>query len=374
MKYLFINSVCGIRSTGRICTDLARQLEAEGHTCKIAYGRVEEVPEAYRKYAVRIGGDLDLKVHALQTRLWDTHGFGSRQATARFLRWAEEYAPDVLWLHNIHGYYIQVEMLFDWIKRHPNMQVKWTLHDCWAFTGHCAHFTAVGCDQWKTECRHCPQLRQYPACYGFSDVRRNFERKKQAFTGVQHMTLIVPSHWLESRVKQSFLGAYPIEVHYNRINTEVFKPTPGDFRQRYGLQDKVMVLGVATAWSNRKGLDVFVRLAGMLDDRYAIVLVGLTKKQIQQLPPQILGIEQTSDVKELASIYTTADVFVNASVEETFGLTTVEALSCGTPVIVYEDTACAEVVQHTKGKIVPQNVEAVYRAILASGKKTAQGS
>lgn len=369
MKYLFINSVCGIRSTGRICTDLARKLEAEGHTCKIAYGRVEEVPEAYRKYAVRIGSDLDLKVHALQTRLLDTHGFGSRRATARFLRWAEDYAPDVLWLHNLHGYYIQVEMLFDWIKRHPEMQVKWTLHDCWAFTGHCAHFTAVGCYQWKTECRHCPQLRWYPACYGFSNVRRNFERKKQAFTGVQHMTLIVPSHWLESRVKQSFLGEYPIEVHYNQINTEVFKPTRGDFRQRYGLQGKVMVLGVATAWSNRKGLDVFAKLAGMLDDRYVIVLVGLTKKQIQQLPPQILGIEQTSDVKELASIYTTADVFVNASVEETFGLTTVEALSCGTPVIVYEDTACAEVVAHTVGQIVPQNVEAVYRAILASGKK-----
>lgn len=371
MKYLFVNSVCGIRSTGRICTDLAQQLEKQGHICKIAYGRVDEVPEAFRKYAVRIGSDLDLKVHALQTRLLDTHGFGSRAATERFLRWAEDYGPDVLWLHNLHGYYIQVEMLFDWIKRHPEMQVKWTLHDCWAFTGHCAHFTAVGCEQWKTQCRQCPQLRRYPTCYGFSDVKRNYERKKKAFTGVRNMTLIVPSHWLESRVKQSFLRDYPVEVQYNKVNIQVFKPTESDFRQRYGLEDKKMVLGVATAWSNRKGLDVFEKLASMLDEQHVIVLVGLSKKQIEQLPPGILGIEQTHDVKELAGIYTTADVFVNPSVEETFGLTTVEALSCGTPVIVYEDTACAEVVGQTGGQIVPQNVEAVYGAILASEKKSA---
>lgn len=145
MKVLFINSVCGIGSTGRICTDLAQQLEAEGNEVKIAYGRKGTVPEQFQKYAVRIGTDFDCKMHAIQTRLFDTHGFGSKRATKEFLKWAEEYKPDLLWLHNLHGYYINVEMLFDWIKKHPEMQVKWTLHDCWAFTGHCSHFTMVKC-------------------------------------------------------------------------------------------------------------------------------------------------------------------------------------------------------------------------------------
>lgn len=364
MKYLFINSVCGIRSTGRICTDLAQQLEAQGHQCRIAYGRVDEVPPAFRKYAVRIGRDADLKVHALETRLLDLHGFGSRRATRDFLRWADAYDPDVLWLHNLHGYYIQVEMLFAWIKGRPDMEVKWTLHDCWAFTGHCSHFTAVGCDQWKTGCRRCPQLREYPTCLGLSNVARNYARKKQAFTGVDKMTLLVPSHWLEQRVRQSFLGQYPVEVHYNQVN-QAFRPTAGDFRQRYGLQDKRIVLGVASIWTPRKGLDAFARLAGMLDDRYVIVLVGVTAQQIEKLPRGILGIQRTNNVEELAAIYTTADVFVNPSVEETFGLTTVEALSCGTPAIVYEGTACEEIVRDRPGgRAVPQQVEALYQAIL----------
>ena len=364
MKYLFINSVCGIRSTGRLCTDLARELEAQGHTCKIAYGRVDEVPEAARRYAVRIGTDRDLKLHALRTRLLDEHGFGSRAATDAFLRWADAYDPDVLWLHNLHGYYLQVERLFAWIKRRPQMQVQWTLHDCWAFTGHCCHFTAVGCDQWQTECRRCPQLRRYPACYGFSNVRRNFARKKQAFSGVPNLRLIVPSHWLEARVQQSFLRQYPVEVRPHRIDTTVFCPTPSDVRARYGLQGKKIVLGVATAWDKNKGLDAFYQLAGQLDARYAVVLVGLEPRQLHTLPANILGIARTNDVKELAALYTAADVFVNPSTEETFSLTTAEAIACGTPALVYADNACAELVGPGQGQVVPQDVQALYRAIL----------
>ena len=152
MRVLIINCVCGIRSTGRICTELADQFIAEGNEVRIAYGRMEEVPEQYQKLAVRIGAKKDLLVHVLRTRLFDQHGFGSVHATRRFLQWAEEYKPDLVWLHNIHGYYINVEMLFTWIKSHPEMQVRWTLHDCWAFTGHCAYFTAVKCEEWKGQC------------------------------------------------------------------------------------------------------------------------------------------------------------------------------------------------------------------------------
>lgn len=363
MKVLLINSVCGIGSTGRICTDLAQQFEAAGDEVKIAYGRKRTVPEQFQKYAVRIGTDWDCQMHAIQTRLFDMHGFGSKHATKKFLQWAEEYKPDLLWLHNIHGYYINVEMLFDWIKKHPEMQVKWTLHDCWAFTGHCSHFTAVKCAQWKSHCSYCSQLRRYPACYAMSSVRRNFARKRAAFTRVPNLTLITPSKWLADLVKQSFLKDYPVEVHYNTIDTTIFKPTPSDFRERYGLQYKIIVLGVANVWEDRKGLFDFYKLAKMLDDRYAIVLVGLSEKQIEDLPKNIKGIQRTNSPKELVAIYTAADVFVNPSVEETFGMTPVEAQACGAPSIVYEGTACAEVAEQNGNKAVPQDVNALYEAI-----------
>ena len=363
MRVLFINSVCGFGSTGRICTDLARQLEAEGNEVKIAYGRKGGVPEQYQKYAVRIGSDLDCKIHGFQTRLLDAHGFGSKNATRKFLQWAEEYGPDLLWLHNLHGYYINVEMLFAWIKKHPEMQVKWTLHDCWAFTGHCSHFSFVQCDRWKTHCEHCPQKRRYPASLLLDNSRANFDRKKAAFTGVKHLTLITPSQWLADLVQQSFLKEYPVEVQHNTIDATVFKPTPSDFRQKHGLQNKIIVLGVANVWEERKGLQDFFKLAQMLNDRYVIVLVGLNEKQMQQLPAEIIGISRTDSTQQLAEIYTAADVYVNLSKEETFGLTTLEALSCGTPAIVYKNTACEEVVKKYGG-IAGGNLDEIKKMIV----------
>lgn len=365
MRVLFVNSVCGIRSTGRICTDLARELEAQGHECKIAYGRVDEVPEQFQKYAVRIGTDFGMKLHGLRTRLLDEHGFGSKAATQKFLRWAEEYDPDMLWLHNIHGYYINVELLFDWIKSRPDMQVKWTLHDCWAFTGHCTHFTFAKCDQWKNGCVSCPEKHRYPASVLVDNCKENYARKKTAFCGVGNMTLITPSQWLANLVKQSFLKEYPVEVHYNKIDTTVFKPTPSGFREKHGLDNKKIILGVASVWDERKGLKDFFKLADMLDDAYRIVLVGLSEEQIKSLKPNMLGIRRTNSTKELAEIYTAADVFFNPSVEETFGMTTVEALACGTKAIVYEGTACEEIANAMGGIVMPRHIEAVYARILS---------
>lgn len=363
MRVLMINSVCGIGSTGRICTDLAQEFERDGHEVKIAYGRDENVPEKFRKYAVRIGTAVDVKVHGVLTRVFDVHGFGSKSATKKFLKWAEEYKPDLLWLHNIHGYYINVEILFEWIKKHPEIEVKWTLHDCWAFTGHCSHFTVVGCDKWKEQCDKCVQKNEYPASKGLDNSKNNFNRKKKAFTGVNKMTIITPSKWLADLVKQSYLAEYPVEVHYNKIDTNVFKPTPSDFREKYGLEDKIVVLGVASTWSERKGLNDFIELAKMLDDRYVIVLVGLSERQISEMPEKIIGIARTDSPSELAAIYTASDVFVNPSREETFGLTTVEAQACGTSAIVYKDTACEEVVRNMGGEVVRANVKSIYAVL-----------
>lgn len=363
MKILMINAVCGIRSTGRICTDIARSFLRNGHEVKIAYGRVDEVPQEWQAHAVRIGNDMDLRFHALRTRFTDGHGLGSKNATRAFLKWAEAYSPDLLWLHNIHGYYINMEMLFRWIKKHPEMQVKWTLHDCWAFTGHCYHFSYVGCDKWRTGCHHCPQKNGYPASFA-DDSRRNYQRKKALFTGVQNMTLITPSHWLAKRVRQSFLGEYPVEVQANPIDKSIFKPTESDFRKKQALEENKIILGVATAWDNRKGLEDFYALRKMLPPEYAIVLVGLDEGQLRRLPEGIIGMTKTNNPKELAKIYTAADVYVNPSREETYSMTTAEALACGTPAIVYKDTACEETARQLGGLAVDFGPEHLLEAIV----------
>ena len=302
MRILFINVSCGRGSTGRICVDLAQQYEAEGHTCKIAYGREGYMPPNSLKYAVSIGSEIDSYLHAAFTRVFDKHGLYSKLATKKFLRWADSYAPDVLWLHNIHGYYINYELLFGWIKSRPNMQVKWTLHDCWAFTGHCAHFSAVKCYKWKAHCNGCPQKTSYPTSKLFDNSSSNFERKKKAFCGVKNMTLYTPSKWLADLVKESFLKGYPIEVLYNKVDKDIFKPTPSDFRAKYKLEDKKIILGVSSVWNDKKGLQDFLDISKRLDCDKCIVLVGLTEKQFGSLPSNILGIKKTESQQQLAEI------------------------------------------------------------------------
>lgn len=362
MKVLMINSVCGIRSTGRICTDLANAMTAEGHEVKIAYGR-ENVPEKYAKYAVRIGNDTDIKIHGIRTRLFDDHGFASRKVTKEFLLWADEYDPDMLWLHNIHGYYINVEMLFEWIKSRPDMQVRWTLHDCWAFTGHCTYFTMANCDRWKDHCHDCPQKTGYPSSYLFDRSYKNFEIKKKLFTGVKNMTLITPSKWLGELVKQSFLGEYPVQVIYNTIDTSVFKPTPSNFKEKYGLEGKKIILGVASIWDERKGLPDFVKLSGMIDDSYAIVLVGVDEKQAKGLPQNITVIRRTDSTAQLAEIYTASDVFFNPTYEDNYPTVNLEAVACGTYVITYKTGGSPESAGEGAGVVDVGDVDAAFELI-----------
>ena len=340
MKVLQINSVCGIRSTGRICTDLADVLEQNGHECKIAYGR-ESVPEKYQKYAIRIGSDIDVKIHALEARIFDNAGFGSKKATERFIKWVEEYNPDVIHLHNIHGYYINIEVLFNYLAK-ANKPVVWTLHDCWLFTGHCAHYSFQKCDRWKNGCFQCPQKKCYPSSLCLDSSKKNWERKKSLFTSVKNLVLVVPSKWLANQVEQSFLGMYPIKIIPNGIDLGVFKPTSSDFRERNNLENKKVILGVASAWGPRKGLNDFVELSKGLDDNYKIILVGLTEQQKNELPKNILGITRTNNVKELAEIYTAADVLFNPTYEDTYPTVNLEAQACGTPVVSYRTGGSVE--------------------------------
>lgn len=364
MRVLFLNSVCGAGSTGRLCGELAEELEKQGHEVRIAYGRDGHVPERFRSYAVRIGNDFDVKGHALLTRLTDRHGLGSVRATKRFLRWATEYDPQLLWLHNLHGYYLNYELLFRWIKKRPTMQVKWTLHDCWAFTGHCAYFTAAGCEKWKTGCGTCILKWAYPKSFLLDRSKKNYTQKRESFTDMPNLTLLVPSEWLKRLARQSFLSGYPIEVVPNTVDRTVFRPTESDFRERHGLEGKKILLGVANIWEERKGLKDFLALSERLPAEYRIVLVGLSKKQQKHLPEKVLGLPHTDRPEELAEIYTAADVYLNLSVEETFGMTGLEAASCGTKTICYKGTACEEVAMQYGGLAVERDMDALARAVV----------
>lgn len=334
MKVLEINSVCGIRSTGRICTDLADVLKENGHECRIAYGR-EVVPEKYESISYRIGSDTDVRLHALKARFFDSAGFGSKKATERLIEKIKEYNPDIIHLHNIHGYYLDTKILFNYLAA-ADKPVIWTLHDCWTFTGHCACFDYIGCKKWENGCERCPQKGTYPSSVLLDRSKQNWNRKKALFTSVKNMTVVTPSEWLAELAEKSFLGKFPVKVINNGIDTEIFKPTYGDFRTAYRLENKKIILGVASVWDKRKGLDDFIKLAGIIDDNYVIVLVGVNEKQKNTLPGNVIGISRTDNTAELAEIYTAANVFFNPTYEDNYPTVNLEAQACGTPVITYK--------------------------------------
>lgn len=348
MRVLQINSVCGLGSTGRIATDIHNILIEQGNDSYIAFGR--DIPKNCDT-AIRIGNKFDNYAHVAKTRLFDKHGFGSEKATKDFINKVKELDPDVIHLHNIHGYYINIKVLFDYLKV-ANKPVIWTLHDCWAFTGHCAYFDYVGCEKWQTQCFDCPDKKSYPNSIFMDNSEDNYNMKNSIFTGVKNLTIVTPSKWLADLVEKSFLSEYPVKVINNGIDLEVFQPTESNFRKRYNLENKFIILGVASTWDRRKGFKYFIELSEKLKDDEAIVLVGLSKKQREELPKNIIGITRTNDVQELVEIYTTANVFVNPTLEDNFPTTNIEALACGTPVITFETGGSTESVDEKSGYIV----------------------
>lgn len=343
MRYVQINAYSGAWADS-IIFKKHRELMASGDESWVFWARGDHEQDEHMQ---KIASYPEVCLDVLQTRLDGRAAFHSKGITRRLLRKLDAIDPDVVHLHVLLGYYINVEMLFSWLASHRCL-VVWTLHDCWAFTGHCYYFTYAKCDQWKTGCDlsyPCPQLREYPETIARGSIKRNFEEKRRLFTMLpaERMRLITPSKWLADLVSQSFMSKYPVEVVNNTVNTDVFKPTPSDFRERYGIGDRFMVLGVASKWSDRKGLKDFVRLAGTLDsDRFAIVLIGLSREQIKQTREMLVALPRTESMRELAEAYTAADVFVNPSAEETYGMNVAEAAACGTRSIVVEGSACVE--------------------------------
>ena len=286
--------------------------------------------------------------------------FGTRQ----LIRQLDQINPDIIHLHNLHNNSLDVRSLFRYIKR-KQIKVVWTLHDCWSMTGKCPHFVVAKCDKWKTGCHHCSVLREYPKTY-VDQTKLMWQMKKKWFSGVKDMVVVTPSEWLAGIVKQSYLSEYPLKVINNGIDLSVFQPTYTDIRQRYGISaDKHIVLGVAPGWDDKKGLDVFVKLAQCLPVDYQIVLVGTDDKSDNQLPENIISIHRTQNQYQLAKIYSAADVFVNATREDTFPTVNIEALACGTPVITFRTGGSPEIIDETCGSVVNcGDVDALEREII----------
>lgn len=353
MKIVQINSVPN-GSTGKIMMSIHNELLKQGHESYVVWGRGRK---SQNNHEIYLNDKLGVYFHVIYSRLTGKTGFASKRSTKRLIKKLEKIKPDIIHLHNIHGYYINIDLLFNYIKNN-NIKVIWTLHDCWAFTGQCPHFERLKCEKWKEQCYKCPLTSSYPKTF-IDNSKWNYNKKKELFTGVDNLTIVTPSKWLAELAKQSFLKNYPIEVINNGIDTNVFKPTKSSFRKKYNLENKKIILGVSNVWTESKGYYDFIKLAKVLDENYKIVMVGLNDKQLKRVPNNIIGIKRIESQKELAELYTVADVFFNPSLEESFGMTNIEAISCGTPVIAYNSTATPEIVKNGLGIIIDTNFNEV---------------
>ena len=274
--------------------------------------------------------------------------------TAIFLHKIKKINPAIIHLHNIHNNFLNHKMLFSFIKKN-NYKVIWTLHDCWSFTGQCAHFDYIKCDKWKNGCSSCPQYNLvYPKTH-IDKTKDSWLSKKKMFTDLKNVTIVTPSCWLSDLVKESFLNKYSIEIINNGIDTLIFKPIENNFRIKNSLTNKFIVLGVAYEWCQRKGIDIFIRLAKELNNDFAIVLVGTIDKKSYNLPSNIILIDKTNNQKELAMLYSSSDVFVNASREENYPTVNMEALCCGTPVITFNSGGSGEMINNKCGHIIEKD-------------------
>lgn len=325
-------STFSYKAAGNIMMNLHRAMMKNGIDSYVVWGRGRKAENDHEYF---MDDSWGVKLHGVYTRITDKTGFASTLSTRKLLNWLDEIEPDIIHLHCIHGYFINISLLFTYIKE-KNIKVIWTQHDCWAFTGHCAYFDACGCEKWKTGCHDCEQLTTYPASRLMDNSKWNWKTKKELFTGA-NITVVTPCEWLSKLVKISFLGEYPIRVIYNGIDTNVFKPTKSYFKKKNEIEAKKMILGVASEWTERKGLRDFIELDEMLDKKeYVIVLVGVSKKQVENLPKDIIALNRTNNIKELVEIYSAADVYFNPTYEDNFPTTNLEATACGTPVITYD--------------------------------------
>lgn len=373
MRVFQLNTFCGVKSTGRIACEIAKLASKDGSECQIGYG-IPGISKDSESFAWRVGNPLERKIHAVMRKLFDAEGYGSYFATRKLILHWKKWKPDLIHFHNLHGCYLHIPALFRYISR-AEIPVVWTLHDCWPFTGHCAYFDYAGCERWKNECGHCVQQKSYPICIGIDGSRRNHRMKKKWFRKLKNLTFVAPCEWMLKPLRQSFLQDFSAKVIVNGVDFCQFKPVQSDLRSRFSLQDKKICLAVASEWDHRKGLVYLEHAAQKMGESYCFVVIGLEQEQISALPQNMIGIQRTANVQELAAWYTAADCFVNPTLEDNMPMVNLEALACGTPVVTFETGGCPEAVDKCCGLVVPKGDEDALCAaikVAASGVFTAE--
>ncbi|MBN1777463.1 MAG: glycosyltransferase [Clostridiales bacterium] len=351
MNVLQVNTVYPNGSTGRIVAEIAAYTAAQPDTRALAAFGIGESSRENGVDALRFGSPAGRKFHGAIRKLLDAEGYGSLIATGQLIKFCRENQVDVVHLHNLHGCYINLKRWFRYLEQ-AGIPVVWTLHDCWPMTGHCAYFNYAGCERWKTQCIRCPEKHSYPECVGFDGSRRNYRLKKRLFSSLPNLTIVTPCRWLADIVRESYLHNAQTRVIYNGVDTERFQPVASHLRKHYGLERKRVLLSVASDWDRRKGLDSLIGLSELLNEPYRIVIIGLTREQLSALPKNVLGLERTASQQELAAWYTAADCFVNPTLDDTMPLVNLEALACGTPIVVYDTGGCREAVDESCGTVV----------------------
>lgn len=348
---LQINEALAVTSTGHIVEELGRAAEQAGWVCYAAHGARYHKPSAL--HHITLGTRWSEYLHGLLSLIANAHGLGSRIATQKLIKTIEAVRPDIIHLHNLHGYYLNYPMLMQYLAQ-AQIPVVWTLHDCWTMTGHCAHFASCDCTQWETECHDCPLYADYPRAFGAWHTRRNFSLKKELFTAIPNTHIVCVSNWLSSIAKKSLLSPLPIQTIYNGVDTQLFRPCDTtSLRESVHAQGKKVLLGVASIWNEHKGLYDYIRIAKRLDaQQYLLILIGIDNKK-HLFPDNVLCVARTETREELAEYYSMADALLCLSHQETFGLTLAEAMAAGTPCVAYDRTAMSEIVTQETGALVP---------------------
>ena len=359
MRVLYINTVFEKGSTGRIVKDLGTMVEENGGEYRAIYGR--GYSEDY--HAIKLTNKIDAFFHALFSRITDRAGFYSKKSTEHMVKYIKKYNPDIIHLHNLHGYYINIEILFKYLKNEYKGKVIWTLHDCWAFTGHCVHYSWVKCNRWKTECFNCPEKKRYPKSLCQDNSKKNFLDKKNLLIGVPNLIIVTPSVWLANQVRESFLNKYRIEIINNGIDLDIFKVKKEKTEKNNN--EKKIILSVMDGFDERKGCYDLIKLSKILPSKYQIIIVGINKKDKKKFPKNIKVIERTKNINKLVEYYNKATYFINLTYEDTFPTVNIEALACGTPVITYNSCGSIECLSDKSGAIVQkENIQELKEIIL----------
>lgn len=362
MKILQINVTANKGSTGRIAEQIGSLIQKEGWKSIIAYGR-DANESASTLY--RIGNDIDVKIHGFYSLVFGRHGLASSNATKELVNFIKKESPDIIHLHNVHGYYVNYKLLFEAITE-LQAKVIWTLHDCWGFTGHCAYFSDINCNKWKVECGNCPKKGNYPKSLIFDNSKSLYNLKKKVFNQTP-LHIVTVSNWLKTLVDESFLRNHNTRVIWNGVDSDVFNIRTKDLAllSKYNIENKKVLLAASTSWAKQKGYNDYIQLSALLPKDVVIVLIGLSDTLKKGLPSNIVAIDRTESVDELANWYNIADIVMNLSYLETFGLTSVEGFMCGKPTIVYNATASPElIINPIMGKIIPPgDIHGVYESV-----------